>query len=546
VADIVLIVFGIVGFCTRSSIGLATLISLYGFGLMQNLGKVDHDSHHLIWFMALLAAGPSGHFLSIDAVGRAIQNADDGDIEMSFPSPAALLTLRYTWLLMGALYLATGIAKLQSTLTEHWVGSANLRNILWTKWLQLYWYDPHFVKPIRVDFLPGWILALLGASVVAFEIGFILLVFFRRLRPALGVWGLAFHVGNGLVLKIWFNTLMPGYVSLFDWTAMGRVLSRSGRDPLLVFYDGGCGLCRRMVAILRSFDLFDVLKPVAGIPNDPLRGSYPQITDEMLARDVYAAAGGRIAVGYDAYAWIAKRLFLLWPIAAIMHLPFVAALGRKVYRRVADSRHCTLAPRESKEQAANRRPALVLIHRLGLALFACQLSISGFMLLYNLRDVHLPANAPRLKTARWLVNGIKKRQPEWPFDLYPTFTPATPSDIQMWEARWVTSSGREMRISPTAYNRAFGSPSLTWNITTGMLVDEDTAQGQTRSLDLVRLLWRNEIPDVRRSVTAVDIYRTEYTLHSSDSAPAALLEGDLLHKFRLKLFSEEGTSLHLQ
>jgi len=79
-----------------------------------------------------------------------------------------------------------------------------------------------------------------------------------------------------------------------------------------------------------------------------------------------------------------------------------------------------------------------------------------------------------------------------------------------------------------------------------MLVDEDTAQGQTRSLDLVRLLWRNEIPDVRRSATAVDIYRTEYALHSSDSAPAALLEGDLLHKFRLKLFSEEGTSLHLQ
>ena len=348
VADIVLIAFGIVGFWTRSSIGLATLISLYGFGLMQNLGKVDHNSYHLIWFMALLAAGPSGHFLSIDALGRAIRNADEGNIEKPLASPSALWTLRYTWLLMGALYLVTGIAKLQSTLTQHWVGSANFRNIMWAKWLQLNWYDPHFVKPIRVDLLPGWILAFLGASVVAFEIGFILLVFFRRLRPALGAWGLAFHVGNGLVLKIWFNTLMAGYVSLFDWTAMGRVLSRR-RDPLLVFYDEGCGLCRRMVAILRSFDLFDVLKPVAGISNDPVRGSYPQITDEMLAHDLCAAAEGRIAVGYDAYAWIAKRLFLLWPIAAIMHLPFVAALGRKIYRRVADSRHCTLPPLESKK-----------------------------------------------------------------------------------------------------------------------------------------------------------------------------------------------------
>src|SRR5271157_735344 len=55
-ADIVLILLGIVGCWTRSSIGLATLISLYGFGLMENLGKVDHF-HHVIWFMALLAVG---------------------------------------------------------------------------------------------------------------------------------------------------------------------------------------------------------------------------------------------------------------------------------------------------------------------------------------------------------------------------------------------------------------------------------------------------------------------------------------------------------
>jgi hypothetical protein len=164
------------------------------------------------------------------------------------------------------------------------------------------------------------------------------------------------------------------------------------------------------------------------------------------------------------------------------------------------------------------------------------------MLLYNLRDIYLPANVPRVRTARWLVNGIEKRQPEWPFDLYPTFTPVAPSAINIWEARWVTSSGREMRISPTAYDHAFGNPSLAETITTRMLAEEDSERGQAGSLDLVRLLWRSEIPDIRQSVTAVIIYRTEYTLHSSDNAPAALVRESLLHTFPLKLFSEERTS----
>lgn len=533
VADIVLIVFGIVGFCTRSSIGLATLISLYGFGLMENLGKVDHFQH-VIWFMALLAAGPSGHFFSIDALRRAIKDAFQGNVELSFPSTAALWTLRYTWLMMGALYLGTGIAKLQSSLTNHWTGSVSLRNIIWTKWLELYWYDPHVGRLIRVDSLPAWVLAILAASVVAFEVGFIFAVFFRRVRPALGLWGLAFHVGNGFVLKIWFTTLMPVYVSLFDWTAMGRALSRRGRDPLLVFYNEGCGFCRRTVAILRSFDLFDAMKPVAGVSNDPVRGSYPQITDEMLASDLYAAAGGQIAAGYDAYVWIAKRLFLLWPIAAIMRFPPVAALGRKAYRRIADSRHCHLVAPEATQQAAIR-PQFTLIHRLGPLLFACQLGITSFMLPYRLGYLYFPPNVSRFRTAFWLVNGIGKRQPVWPFDLYPTFTPATSSPVQVWEARWVTSSGREIRVSPNAYYGVFGNSGLTWKITSDeMLRVGDSEQDQARSLNLIRSLWQRELPDIQRNVTAVNIYRVEYKLQPpSDQFPAALVAQSILYTFSL-------------
>jgi predicted DCC family thiol-disulfide oxidoreductase YuxK len=538
VADIVLITLGIVGFYTRSSIGLATLISLYAFGLMENVGKVDHF-HHLIWFMALLAAGPSGHFLSMDALRRGIRSADRGNIEPSFPPTAALWTLRYTWLLMGVLYLGTGIAKLQSALTARWAGAANLHNILWRKWLELHWYDPHFAGVMRVDSLPQWMLGLLGASVIAFEIGFILAVFFRRARPFLGLGGLAFHVGNGVLLKIWFTTLMVAYVSLFDWTAMGRAVWRTGREPLLVLYDGGCRFCRRTLAILRSFDMFDALRPVAAVSNDPSRIAYPQVSDEMLTRDMYAAAGGRIAAGYDAYAWMARRVFLLWPIAVVMPLGWVKTLGQRIYRGVADSRHCSLVVPEAEPQATAGRPQFRLLHRLGLSLAVCQLGISSFMLLYSLQDVYLPAQVPSLKTARRLVNGLGKRGPVWPFDLYPTFAPITPSNIAVWEARWVTSSGGEIRVSPSAYDQAFGNSALVWNITTGMAGERDPARSQARSLDLVRLLWRAETPEIRQSATAVNIYRAEYRLQADENARP--LRESLLHSFPLGLIAGAGS-----
>ena len=538
VADVVLIVLGIVGFWTRSSIGLATLVSLYGFGLMQDLGKIDHF-HDIIWFMALLAASPSGQFFSIDSIIRAVKNADAGTIELPVQQSTALWTLRYTWLMLGVLYLGTGLAKLQSSLTDHWAGAANLRNIMWRKWLELYWYNLHFGRLVRADSLPAWLLGICGASVIVFEVGFILVVLFRRIRPALGLWGLGFHVGNGLVLKIWFMDLMPAYVSLFDWVAIARFLSRRARDPLLVFYDGGCELCRRTIAILRAFDLFDVLKPIAGLSNNAERGSYPQITDEMLLRDMYAAAEGRTVAGYDAYVWIAKSLFPLWPIAIIMQFPPIAALGRKIYRRVADSRACRLPTPQAKQRAAIRRPEFNwVVHFLGPLLFACQLVISSVMLLYSARYVHFSPNQRRFRPG-WFVNSIARRQPVWPFDLYPTFTPATASVVQVWEARWLTLTGPEIPVSPIAYHRVFSSSGLTWNIVSHeMLRQEDPERDQARSLNLIRLLWQREPPDTQRNITAVNIYLADYRLHApSDGPPAALVSQKILYTFPLEVIT---------
>ena len=439
VADIVLILFGVVGYRTRSSIALATLISLYGFGLVGTLGHMDHQ-HHVIWFMTLLAAGPSGRFLSLDSLILAKRNADRDEIESSFRGLAALWTLRYIWVLMGLVYLGPGIAKLQSSLTDGWASSVNLRTIMWKRWLQLYWYDPHWGKLVRADSLPAWVLTTLGAGVVAFEIGFIFAVSFRRLRPYLALWGMAFHIGNALVLKIWFGTLAAAYVGLIDWTAVWRFVSRRARASPLVFHDPG------------------------------------------------------------------------W---------------------VADSRHGSLPPK-AMQRANKSGNESVLVHALGVLLLACQLGISSLMFSYNLEYAFL-TKLPHHRILERLIDRLGKSKPVWPFDLYPTFTPAVPPTVEVWEARWVLPSGQEVRVSPHAYNNVFDTWNVTWNVTTyEMLRTASAEQDEERSLNLAHLLWQREDPSIQRNVMAVNIYRSDYRLQApAPQVPAELVAQTCLYAFPL-------------
>jgi hypothetical protein len=532
VADIVLILFGIVGYRTRSSIALAMLISLYGFGLTGTLGHMDHQ-HHVIWFMALLAAGPSGRFFSLDCLvlAKRNRNADPEEIGSSSSSPVALWTLRYIWLLMGLLYLGPGIAKLQSSLTDGWASPVNLRMTMWKRWLQLYWYDPHWVKVVRADSLPAWVLMTLGAGVVAFEIGFIFAVFLRRLRPYLALWGMAFHIGNALVLKIWFGTLAAAYVGLIDWTAVWRFVSRRAGVPLLVFYNQGCGRRRRMIATLKTFDLLDALEPVAAVSGDPRRKDHPQITDEMLSQPRNVASAERHVARYDAYTRIAKNRAPLGPIWAVIRRTPVASIGRELYRWVADSRHCSSPPR-AMQRATKSRNESVLVHAVGVLLFACQLGISSLMFSYNLEYAFL-TKLPHHRILLRLVDSLGERKPVWPFDLYPTFTPAVPPTVQVWEARWVLPNGREMRVSPRAYNNVFGTWNVTWDVTTyEMLRTASAEQDQERSLNLAHLLWQREDPSIQRNVMAVNIYRSDYRLQApAPQFPAELVAQTCLYAF---------------
>lgn len=528
--NIIFIALGLIGFRTRFSTGLASLLSLYLFGLMENQGKVDHF-HHVIWLMAMLAVGDSGKVLSMDALGLAIKSAGTGIVGPQFEHFDALWAFRYIWILLGLAYLGPGIAKLVSALTAGWASAANLQNTLLMKWLELSWYDPSFVLPLRVDRMPHWMLEALGWGAILFEVCFVVTVLFRFCRPAVALAGVAFHVGNGIFLGIWFTTLLPAYACLLDWTAIARSLHRRSKISSFVLYDEKCRLCRRTIAILKCSDLFDALTPVSVSSGDPLRTQFPSVTDEMLARDLYFVHGNETSVGYDAYAQITQRVIVLWPLGFIMRLKSVATAGRRFYTQVAQSRHCALAttiqaPRMTCLKRSN------LIHLIGTALVLGQFFVTGINLIR-------PHSQRILRSKRWfspvaqLVDGVASCR--WPFDIYPTFAGIASGEIRTFEYRWGLSDNSERRVSPTAYWQTFRNSGLTWNIMTQLESDQASEANRARALDLAKALWQAELPNVRGSAVNLRLYQVRYRLQSAPGPLAKLIDQTPTYTFPIKL-----------
>jgi predicted DCC family thiol-disulfide oxidoreductase YuxK len=108
----------------------------------------------------------------------------------------------------------------------------------------------------------------------------------------------------------------------------------------LVLYDGQCPLCQKSVAILRRLDWLRKLRygdardpeqiPVYVPPLDPQR-----LLEEM---HVLTPNGKQVYRGFAALRWMAWRLPLLVPIAPILYLPGMPALGTRLYRWVARNR----------------------------------------------------------------------------------------------------------------------------------------------------------------------------------------------------------------
>ena len=189
----------ILGFWSRTSLGVLTVSAGLLFSLSQRQGAVLHDMH-LFWMTALLAASPCGETLSLDAWGK----------PRPPPSRRYGVPLFFARVLLGLVYFFPGLHKLRLS-GLGWMTSDNVIHQMHAKWLE------HGRLPVlRIDHAP--LLCAVGAvGVVIFELSFVFLAALsRRTRwVALGA-GLAFHLSTQIFFFIPFVSLWACYVVLLS------------------------------------------------------------------------------------------------------------------------------------------------------------------------------------------------------------------------------------------------------------------------------------------------------------------------------------------
>jgi hypothetical protein len=210
---------GLFGFHARIGLGVAAVAATYLLGLPQLSGNVLHD-HHLVWFLALLAASPCADVLSIDARDRGGPPPP--------PSIAYAVPLFFARALVAVIFFFPGMWKLRASGLE-WITTDNLRNQMWWKWFENGGWTPSF----RIDRHPMLCRALAGGA-VAFELLFPVAVFVRPLRKWAAIVALLFHASIEALMRIPFSSLWLCYVVFLDLPAKGEPVDGSFRASAIV------------------------------------------------------------------------------------------------------------------------------------------------------------------------------------------------------------------------------------------------------------------------------------------------------------------------
>ena len=486
----------IFGLFTRTSIIVCLVLSLYVLGLPQLFGKINHY-HHLIWFMGILAASPCADVLSIDAIFKSWKRADRGSTECPAASQAYALPLRFVWLLMGVIYFSAGFWKVW-TGGYRWAWSDNPRNIMYNKWMELSGWLPIF----RVDHYP-WLYKLSATGTLIFELTFILLIFFPLVRSLAPLGGLAFHNMTNLIMRISFWNLQGCYVAFVDWRLVfnsigGRLFS----EDMYVVFDGNCKLCRRTIASFRVFDVCERVTYVNALDNEALAiYGLTWLDSEALMRDMHVVVGRSVWTGFASYRKWITRLPLFWMALPLMYLPPVAFVGRKIYRKAADSRTCSIVDESLAATVRARRPVFAI-------------TIVGSLLVYLA-----------------VLSAVAKLQ-SWPLAAYPSFEDIDKPEVQVLTMTAGKPDGAIIEIRPIELDGLVELPAERLMGLQNSLLNVVDESERSRRLQAFWRLWIEENPSLN-TTTVVKFYRD--TLSSlPEEQSHNLIKRELVYEYQLK------------
>jgi predicted DCC family thiol-disulfide oxidoreductase YuxK len=216
------------------------------------------------------------------------------------------------WVVLAVSYSYSGWTKLFS---PSWVSGDTVHYVLQNPLAR-----DHALRELFLA-LPEWVLRVLTWTILYVELFFAPLVLFRRLRPIL--WGVMLWVQVGFLFLLNFADLTTPmllyHLLTFDpaWVKATKLAT-----PETIHYDGGCGLCHRVVRFVLAEDRAALFRFVP-IEDDDFR-----VTDQA----------GRVLRKSDAYVHILRRLGGLWGIAGIALAAVPRALRDRAYDAIGRHR----------------------------------------------------------------------------------------------------------------------------------------------------------------------------------------------------------------
>jgi predicted DCC family thiol-disulfide oxidoreductase YuxK len=243
------------------------------------------------------------------------------------PTVSANLALRLLQLHLVVIYGLAGLGKLQGP--SWWNGMA-LWGTMSAGEFVVFDFTPMARWPLLINFLTHASLAL--------ELLYPILIWIRITRPLMLVCAAAMHVGIAAMspgLTEFSLAMLTANLAFAAGSWLRRFVVDPDSPPLRVLFDGACPRCRATAALVAAADPGGAVEPIDLTAID-VRVVHPALTSEDCLRAMHVVSGsGQVGAGFDAVRWIAGRLPLFWPIAAIAYLPGVASLGRVMYNHVA-------------------------------------------------------------------------------------------------------------------------------------------------------------------------------------------------------------------
>lgn len=201
------------------------------------------------------------------------------------------------------------------------------------------WLDLSFILNQK------YLMYFLGYLTLFFQVTYIFLVWFKKLKPFYLIVGIGLHIGIVLSFPIpWFGLAMVAlYIGImpsiyYSWI-YNKFLKKEYHPNLTFYYDENCPLCNRLRIIVQYFDngrniLF--LSAQKEAHNNKKLKDIPiqELLDNVYSVDKYH----NVYSGIDTYVKVLNLVWVFKPVGIFLYIPFVKAIGARIYGYIAQHR----------------------------------------------------------------------------------------------------------------------------------------------------------------------------------------------------------------